>query len=210
MAIFNTDFDGPPQYEAQGNWYMLTFFTLGLLLCGVPEAFGWATLGKFILGLQLVSAAPDLAGSTRYVRRWLFKTSPLLLLGAVSVAGAVHTEQIGWEGFYDFGWAPAWQAVVAFALPATVVAGAFLASFCNDDRSATYDALYGVLVVEPSVLETSNIKAFPVVLHTPDVAAIFEGLDQLDAGEGIPWEHVRRDLHAMPLGGMSPPPPVVF
>lgn len=196
MIVLRTDFDGPPQYDVLADWYMLTYFALGLVVFCVPEAFGVRTPGKAIFGLLVVSYSDDPQCGPRYVRRWLVKLSPALLLAVVAVAGTAHTEIVGWEGFDDFGWTPGWDVVLACALPAAVVAAAFLMSFQREDGRAAYDVTSATVVVRPASATQTPGRAFAVVLKPDDVAAVREGLEQLDRGEGIPWAQARSDLNA--------------
>jgi hypothetical protein len=93
------DFDGPPAYNALGEWLFLVTWSGVILAYAAVEAFGRRTLGKAAAGLHLF--APPGHARRRLLLRWLLAYSPLLVLLLLCAAGAAHAASIGWDPFED-------------------------------------------------------------------------------------------------------------
>jgi hypothetical protein len=89
------DFDGPPAYNALGEWLFLLTWSGVILAYTAVEAFGRRTLGKAAAGLHL--CVPPRHPRRRLLLRWLVAYSPLLVLLLLCAAGAAHTASGGWD-----------------------------------------------------------------------------------------------------------------
>jgi hypothetical protein len=167
-AVFGTsDFDGPPHYEALGNWLILATWCALASAYTAIEAFGVGTLGKAAMGLRLV--VPSGNRGRRLATRWLLAYLPFLVLALVCAAGASLTATRDLERFED-GWEPDLRLLsfgLAIAVPWAV---GFL--WCIGAQAQTLaERLTGVeLLYTPPPTATHHTRAFEVAPLHPTVA----------------------------------------